>query len=232
MMFFKDGFMGYAPDSSLKFSGGDAEYRYIANLENQPKDWYYRHTEITYNYNSLGHRCKNIEDINLDNYLLFTGCSHTEGIGLELEKTFPYVVSQTLGIDYYNLAIGGSGSDVMTYNLVVWLNTVKKLPRALIILWPDSARFVINDEHLWSLINSGHGLDKDFDRFLVLGDQIGYFNTKRELNEKLIKHCYNGTNIVSLGNREFIKVDLARDLSHFGIESNNILAKKIVNQIN
>jgi DNA polymerase III alpha subunit len=53
-----------------------------------------------------------IEDIDLNNYILFIGCSHTEGIGLELQTTYPYLVSEELKCDYYNLGLGGTGIDV------------------------------------------------------------------------------------------------------------------------
>ena len=73
MMQFNENFIGYQPNVTVKFSGGDQELFYEQNLIDQPDDWYYRSTDITYEYNSLGHRCKNIEDIDLDNYLLFSG---------------------------------------------------------------------------------------------------------------------------------------------------------------
>ena len=62
------------------------------NLSKQPADWYYQDKEIYYKWNSTGHRCKEISDIDLSNYILTIGCSHTVGVGLELEKSYPYVL--------------------------------------------------------------------------------------------------------------------------------------------
>lgn len=230
-MFFNDGFIGYAPDSNPLFSGGDGETMYLDNLKTQPKDWYYRHNnDISYDYNSLGHRCKDIKDINLDNYILFSGCSHTEGIGLKLEKTFPYLVAERLGIDYYNLAIGGSGLDTMTYNLVTWISKVKKPPKALIILWPSHLRFVLQHSNILEFVYPGT-LNSDHCRFLVDGDTIGYFRSMEELNKKLIQNCYSETKIIIGDQWELEQFDLARDLSHSGIISNGIFAKRLIRKL-
>ena len=90
-------------NTTLAYRGLDSEENLHINLASQPNDWYYRNKTITYQYNEYGHRCKSIHDIDLDNYILFAGCSHTEGVGLELETTFPYLVSNQLGNDYYNM---------------------------------------------------------------------------------------------------------------------------------
>lgn len=230
-MHFNEGFIGALPNNNLKFSGGDQEFRYLENLSNQPIDWYYRNVDISYNYNLFGHRCKNIEDIDLDNYLLFTGCSHTEGVGLELEKTFPYLISNELGIDYYNLAIGGTGIDIMTYNLMIWLHTIKKLPKALIIVWPEAARFSLKNERDFFLVNPSV-TDENLLNFLVLGDLIGYFESSKYLCENLINTCYsNYSKLININSRSIEWLDLARDQSHAGILSNEKLARVIIDQL-
>lgn len=233
MIVSNENFIGNPANFTTNFWGSDKEHVYLENLSKQPNDWYYRTTGISYVYNSLGHRCKNIEDIDLDNYLLFTGCSHTEGIGLELEKTFPYIVSQSLGLDYYNLAIGGSGSDIMTHNLITWLSTVKKLPKALIVMWPQKARFCLNQNNSWSVFNATSSEDQTILEFMALGDQIGYFDTMQLLNEKLINTCYSDTKIIKLDSAYDIEyVDHARDLAHPGILANKNIANRILNQFN
>lgn len=225
-------FIGYPANYFTNFCGSDRDDVYNENLSRQPENWYYRTADISYAYNSLGHRCKDIENIDLDNYLLFTGCSHTEGIGLELEKTFPYIVSRSLGMDYYNLAVGGSGTDIMTYNLITWLNTVKKLPKALIILWPPKVRCTIKENITWFLHNTSSTTDHDILKFMVLGDQIGYFNTVNLLRNQLIDTCYSECRVLHLDSANLKFVDLARDLAHPGIIENKNIANKILAQLN
>ena len=57
-------------------------------------------------YNSFGHRCKEIADLDFDNYVLFAGCSHTVGVGVTVKQSYPYRVAKKLKCDYYNLGLG------------------------------------------------------------------------------------------------------------------------------
>lgn len=222
-------FIGYIPNQTTNFCGGDAEQTYLRNLPLQRRDWYYRSADISYVHNSLGHRCKNYKDIDLENYILFTGCSHTEGIGLELEKTFPYLVSKKMDLDYYNLAIGGSGIDIMTHNLITWLSVTRVFPKALVILWPEETRFCLKNDDRWDRFTSSTPADRKIKEFMVLGHEIGYFNTKKALSEQLINTCYFNSKIINLSVADLSRIDLARDLAHAGILSNEKLANKIVN---
>lgn len=222
------------PDTVHMFSGGDQELMFLENLKTQPNDWYYRFHEISYNYNSLGHRSKNIDELDLDNYILFTGCSHTEGVGLELEKTFPYVTANALKMDYYNLALGGTGIDVMTHNLVIWANTVPKLPKALVILWPQPVRFsIVNSYPIFPKIQSflpGNTPNSDYDRFMVLGEELRFFKSVQAMNTVLIENTYSRTKIINLYNIPFC--DKARDLSHGGIETNKSISDQVISHFN
>lgn len=231
MQFNKD-FIGYRnPDEVLYFSGGDHEKSFIHNLEKQPHEWYYRNCNITYKINNLGHRCKNIDDINLDNYILFTGCSHTEGIGLELEKTFPYITANDLGIDYYNLALGGTGIDVMTHNLMMWIHTVKKLPKALIIMWPQTTRYTLlqKDPSLLSL-ELPSTINANSKKFMVMGEQLNFFETVQCMSEKIINAAYT-CKTIHLESGILQQGDKARDLCHAGIQSNRAVADQLVQNL-
>ena len=138
-------FLGDPPSQIRAWSGGDEEDAYLKNCATQPLDWYYRDLKIEYSFNSNGHRCKEIDDIDLSNYLLFSGCSNTVGVGLELEKTYPHVVSKKLGCDYYNIAISGTGIDAVAFNIITWINVNKQAPRAIIIQVPEITRVLIAD---------------------------------------------------------------------------------------
>lgn len=233
MIQLNNNFVGREPNTVLNFCSCDSERLYYKNLEEQPDDWYYRDNQISYNHNSLGHRCKNIEDIDLDNYILFSGCSFVEGLGLELEKTFPYLVSTDLNTDYYNLGLSASGIDTMTHNLIVWLNTVKKLPKAVVILWTFEDRFATMSPHSNDLkFNIPRTVRGNEARFLALGTQIGYFNSRRNLNSRLVNQLYRETTIIELEVADLNPYDLARDLKHPGIISHQILAKKVIHKLN
>ena len=215
-MRFNNNFIGYSPDVQFEyFSGSDTLEVFNNNLKTQSENWYYRNTTITYERNSNGHRCKEINDIDLDNYILFAGCSHTEGIGLELEKTYPYIVSNQLGMDYYNMSLGATGTDTLFYNLVQWKVNVRQKPKLLVIQWPNRARYlkmlandfvhplatrhVDRNERELREIGIWNALD-DEQRFLVLGDSpsTGYFHSKKVLFSRMIDSLYNYSKIIKI----------------------------------
>ena len=232
-MKFNDDFIGYSKINTVtQFSGGDNEERFNNNLKVQPNDWYYRNCSITYEFNNLGHRCKNVDDINLDNYILFTGCSHTEGIGLELEKTFPYLTANSLGMDYYNLALGGSGIDVMTHNLMMWIHTVHKLPKALVIMWPETTRYSLlqKNPNLLSLEVPKNTTSANSENFMVTGNIINFFETVRCMSKKIINAAYT-CKTIHLDTDILAGQDRARDLNHAGILQNHSVADKLVQRL-
>jgi hypothetical protein len=233
-MQFNNSFIGYScPNTIHSFLGGDQEEQYLANLKTQPKDWYYRDNKITYDINKHGHRSRNIEDIDLDNYILFTGCSHTEGVGLELEKTFPYLVANALEMDYYNLGLGGSGIDIMAHNLMVWIHTVKKLPKALVIMWPQTTRFAVLENkvtEIFSLEVPSCTTSSKIEKFMTMGEEIRFFETVSVRSKKLIDTAYD-CKIIHPGWEMLGGDDKARDLSHAGIQSNQNVADYLVRQL-
>ena len=60
---------------------------------------------IKYKNNSYGYRCDEFNN----QEILTLGCSQTEGHGLPVELTWPYLISQKINKDYINLAKGGDG---------------------------------------------------------------------------------------------------------------------------
>lgn len=243
-------FIGYHESySHEKFTGSDTEILYHKNLESSPIDWYYRDTEISYERNSKGHRCREINDINLNDYILTIGCSHTEGIGLEIEKTYPYVLSKILKCDYYNLGIGGTGSDVLIHNLSTWLNTYTK-PKLLIVQWPHTNRFSkidydnIHEPDIIKIQSIGPWKnERENGEFLLAGDKINFFKTVEYLakikidsyNLPTIHVGYKSFNSFSdeFNEKSLIEleeIDKARDGIHNGMQSNENLANKIVDK--
>ncbi len=212
------------------FTGGDSEQQFIENKPTQKDDWYYNHTPIEYSFNKLGHRSKNIDEIDLDNYVLFTGCSHTAGVGMELEKTYAHLLSKQLNVDYYNIAMPATGIDVLEYNLLTWFAKVKKKPKMVVIQLPDHSRYTkfgIDSRHL--LEGGAWDHSDDGTAFIVNSEDCGFFYARKLLSTKLIEtlitcpiYKFNVSGQTSYSNKEaYIKTyDRARDLSHPGIISN------------
>ena len=76
-------------------------------------------------FNSRGHRCKEIEDIDLRRYVLFAGDNVAVDYNNSIEKTYPYIIANKLGLDYYNLAIFNGGVECLKYNLFTWSAKIK-----------------------------------------------------------------------------------------------------------
>jgi hypothetical protein len=190
--------IGYNPHFKYEiFSGTDTEELYKKNLKNNPIDWYYRDVNITYERNSCGHRCKEIEEVDFDNYILAVGCSFTEGVGLEVDKTYVSVLAEILKCDYYNLGVGGSGIDVMFHNLFVWLASQPKKPKLIIVQWPSAERFshLLNnnintpiDQSVLLQTVSPNTNYPGAKEMLLFGDNINFFKTVELLTKVKIEH--------------------------------------------
>lgn len=231
-----NGFLGFGVNRSVRFSGHDSIELLNNNLKTKPIDWYYRNKDIVYSYNNLGHRSASIDNINLDNYILFVGCSHTEGVGLALEDRYSHIVAKESNHDYYNLSVGGTGIDTMMHNLNIWLTTVQQKPKYIIWQWPEPGRYLSYDKN----VIGAHGMwqkDPNVINFILAGDMSNYFNARLKLAQILLEKL---DNVITIDIFEFVdrksniffeKLDLARDDLHYGVLSNRKIANLVLDII-
>ena len=118
------------------FAHTDSKKLFNANEKKYGKDWYYTNNPVTYKFNKFGYRMKEFEDVDYDNYYAFFGCSYIAGIGLKLEDTCVYKISQQANVDYVNASVGGSSVDFAYYNFVRLMYNAPKKPKAILINWP------------------------------------------------------------------------------------------------
>lgn len=237
MKFYK-GFIGENNTNViLNYYGTDNMAALQQNLKTVSDDWYYRDKEITYIMNDYGHRCKSLKDINLDNYILFLGCSITLGMGVELEKSFAYLIAQEKKCDYYNLSLHGTGMDVVEHNLINWLFTVNKKPKYIILQYPDPSRFLCKIPTFPSLDKTGiwrH--DENHKKFIINADESGYFLARAKIISSLVNNIVDVPSIKlnlagfsKLDSGPIIKhLDFARDLRHGGIKTNEKVALSVL----
>ena len=223
----------------------DSEENYTSNLKTQPEDWYYRENKVDYSFNSSGHRSKEIKDLDFDNYLLFIGCSHTQGVGVTLENTYSHMISKKFKCDYYNLGISATGIDVLEYNLLTWFFKFNKKPKAVIAQFPDHSRFLSCYEGYSNLIPNGSwniGSDKNVEKLLVNGEDTGFFYARKNISYRLINTVVQVPTVrINYGSQvaydtidevRFRRLDLARDLSHPGVESHKAVADTVSTILN
>lgn len=108
---------------------------------------------VEFNFNSYGYRTHEF-DKSLNDYILISGCSLTEGHGLSLNQTWGKKLESQLNKTVINLAKCGSNAEFVGQNLINWINSDFNKPQAVIVQWPDpyrlthwsksSAYFVLN----------------------------------------------------------------------------------------
>ena len=188
---------------------------------------------VYYKYNKLGHRCKNVEEINLDDYILFAGCSHTLGEALTLEYTFPYVTSKNLNCDYYNLAVPATGIDVVFYNLMMWF-ALYKPPKMVVLQYPDYARFSCSVPNSPLVVPHGPWeSDIDIIDMMMKSEDKGLYSFRNTcylqllnniIKVPLIKIVFGQTKSIDSDAIRIHKVDYAVDNQHYGPETHSIVA--------
>jgi hypothetical protein len=187
-------------------------------------------------YNRFGHRCKEIADLDFDNYVLFAGCSHTEGVGVTLKQSFPYKVAKKLKCDYYNLGVGGGGIDAVEHNLLAWFTLYDKPPKYIFCEWPNHARFMSQLPGYENMMPAGNWETKT-SKFLVLADTP--LKIKEQLTYKLLHQLspcpiidirYSGMAVISNNSYTIwhIKHDIGTDGIHAGPKSHKATAEKII----
>lgn len=193
----------------------------------------------SYSYNENGHRTKPLKQLDTSNYILFTGCSHTEGTGLSVEETYPYVTSKLLGMDYYNLGAKGSGCDIMFYNIFTWLNKFVHKPKLIVVQWPYQLRYArYNTPDNITISKEGNWSQDKYKDFMLLGDRVGYFDLRTHLYDNLLKQIdipkvYVSFPIFNIKIQDYISfdtIDKAHDNKHNGPKSHRLLSEKIVDK--
>ena len=188
-------------------------------------------------YNRFGHRCKEVDDLDFDNYILFVGCSHTVGVGVTVKQSFPYNVAKKLKCDYYNLGVGGGGIDAVEHNLLTWLTLYDKPPKYIFCEWPDRARFMSQLPGYENMTPAGHWM---YPEFLVTADYP--LHVKEELVYKLINELspcpiidirFTGLGIIANNSYTIwhCKDDIGTDGEHPGPKSHKATAEKIIEML-
>lgn len=193
---------------------------------------------------SHGHfRCKTSDSIDLNNYVLFTGTSHTYGVGVDVDESFPYLVSKYFNYDYFNLAMGGTGTDVVEHNLLVWSYLFKDhQPKYVFIEWPPEERYLAKYPKYENFIPIGNwSADPNGTDLLIKGKKI-FDNKLRMLYNlsRLLFNCpiidirYSALMSEDMANEKMIwlqRLDKGTDDVHPGPESHKDVSKKIIEHI-
>lgn len=181
-------------------------------------DWINK--EIQYRFNSFGFRC---DEFTQDKNILFLGCSFTIGIGIPAETRWTDIVAKHLNLKCYNLGIGGSSSDTAFRLGLKWIDILN--PSIVIFRKPYGIRLEIISSKEINMLNIISSDYQDFFKKYAFDDMNHDLNSiKNELALKYLCQVKNIKIIVVDDTNRFPVYDLARDLAHSGIKTNQSYA--------
>ena len=189
-------------------------------------------------YNSAGFRMhKEIDDIDLDNYIMFLGSSHTVGVGVEQEKSFPHLISAVMKCDCVNLAVGGGGIDAVEHNLLMWFLKYDKHPKAIIIEWPIYQRYMKDIHGQHNMAPAGAWDEPKFviaaDEALYIKGELTYYNLHNISPVPIIDVMYSKINNNYMDSYVIwhSEVDKGSDGEHAGAKTHLNTAENIINAL-
>jgi len=97
-----------------------------------------------YYFNSLGYRSDEFTKFHEGEHILFAGCSEAEGMGGNLDSSWPHIVYKKLCetkkiSGFFNLSRGGWGHDIIISNIIQYIKIYGK-PDKIYILFPNLSR--------------------------------------------------------------------------------------------
>ena len=220
---------------TLEWSGTDSRQAFESNLRD-PKQlekltrlgWL--ENKITYSYNSEGFR-----DIEFDqrSSIVALGCSHTEGVGLPVDQTWPRQLEHLVGTKVWNLGVAGSALDTCFRLLDYWIEHLNII--AVCCAVPAITRFEVNENNNWSnILPTFTGYDEwiaGWNKNYVAYEKNGEMN--RHKNLLAMSHVCAQRRVPIYYNllEDFTNTGDARDLSHCGPVPNFKLATKFAQLI-
>jgi hypothetical protein len=141
-------------------------------------------------FNTSGHRCKELKDVDLHKYILFVGDNVGVDLSKPVEETYPYLISQRLKMDYYNLCVFNGGLDAIKFNLISWFQLVPQKPK-MIIVSTEFLNSIITSDHNHSFFTPADYNNQVTKDFTDAGNFNGFFTTRKLLFEKLISNLIN-----------------------------------------
>jgi len=229
----------------------DQEKLFKENLKKQSVDWYYRSNTVNYIVNSNGYRTKEFKDIDWKNSIVLFGGSDLFGVGLDERHTLSSQLESILDIPVINM--GSSGTSI-TYNLhnSVILSNGYPTPKAVVQLWPNYDRCVYyhkrsvenlgswnfsknNYMDLWNQDTTNAKINAIMARTIfrqIWKDRASIFEGSFNHRSAKLLECQPLYNPPLIGNFyiNYYK-DLARDLTHPGIETQKEAAKIIAENL-
>ena len=141
------------------------------NCDNPRMSDKYKDGTLQYTFNSLGYRTGQLNRFNDNEFILVFGCSYTEGVGLHEYDIWHSHLSRKFARPIMNLAIGGTGGDVIRLNSVLYNRNNFPKPKLVIFQWPGDHRRMFASEDVFHIDPNTPpaGLDGEFvsDKYFI-----------------------------------------------------------------
>lgn len=219
--------------------GDPGKDRYSLHLT-QTTDW--SQIPVTYDWNSMGLRCPET-DYSKSTRLLFIGGSQCLGVGMPLEMTYPYLLAQKMDASYINL----SDFDVLTDSIEVLKTFTDYNPTHILV---SDTRFIQTYGFVINALSRNH-LAKIYDNSEYMDTFKKCDYTALTMFELSLIALFPNSRLIFAGSPrrlfghglpEFIRmesmlitrddvIDLARDNTHFGIESHKRVSERLYSSI-
>ena len=121
------------------------------NCDNPRMSDKYKDGTLQYNFNSMGYRTGQLNRFNDNEFILVFGCSYTEGIGLHEHDIWHSHLSRKFACPIMNLALGGTGGDVIRLNSVLYNRNNFPKPKLVIFQWPGDHRRMFASNDAWHI---------------------------------------------------------------------------------
>jgi hypothetical protein len=234
----------YGKDQPGLFNFGKPGNDTFSSHLSQDYDW--TQHEITYKWNSLGLRGPE-PNFDADTKLLVAGGSVCVGTGMPLELTFPHMLAERMGADYVNLSDYDSFSDVITELLDFGQ---QYQPTHIVLMDPrfiGMSGWALNYFLMPKKSPDLERIDRHFYQSVLQWDN----NLFLKMMDSYLTDLFPRTEIIhyyALGRKQFqntpeykyIKpvlmdkshiIDLARDGSHPGLRSHQLITDLLYNEL-
>lgn len=220
-------------NQTLRWHGFDSKELFETNLEKKSEQLklhgWSSISQIDYKFNSYGFRSD--EFLQSDN-VVSLGCSFTLGTGIAQYLTWSNIVSKTLGLANFNLAVDGGSADCCFRMAANWIPQLK--PKIVLYQSPDSSRVEWFDGKS----------DRPHNMMATTDNQSLFYKewivNERNLELNHLKNLYaiqhlaesHGAQFIHISLNNVIRFDSARDLGHYGPKTHTAVANSIIRRLN
>lgn len=217
----------WCPMDNKELYESNYKKKYYMLLEN---GWI--NSTVSYTFNKHGFRCPDFTD---SPSIMFLGCSLTIGIGINIEESWSYQVANYLNLAFVNLGQGGGSNDTAFRLGYHWISRLK--PKIVYFMKAEPQRTEIITDRGINVILPNHDILPEFKGYYSswitepTNSKMNYM--KNELALKTL--CAENNCLFVTDNavdRFKNRVDLARDLAHPGIKTNQLIAESVINRLN